>query len=53
MTHYQWDMEYMDNIMPWERKIYVSMLEKYVKDKNEEIKRQNQANSRGQTIEHP
>ena len=53
-THHGWDLEYMDNIIPWERKIYISLLESYVKEQNEEVKRQMQQSGRGGgTVEHP
>jgi len=30
--HHGWDLEYLDNMMPWERYIYVDMLEKHLID---------------------
>lgn len=53
MTYYQWSPEYMDNMIPWERKVYISLLENHVKERNEEIKRANQMVGRSGTIEHP
>ena len=48
------DIEWLDNMIPWERKIYIKMIEDYVKEKNEEIKRQNQVAGHTQGIvEHP
>ena len=42
MLHYKYSLEELDNMIPWERNIYLSLLENYVKEKNEEIQKQYQ-----------
>ena len=41
MTHYHYSLTELDNMMPWEREIYVSMLQQHIEEENERIKRQN------------
>jgi hypothetical protein len=31
-------------MMPWEREIYLGLLEEYIKEENEKIKKENQKN---------
>ena len=42
--HYKYSLEDLDNMIPWERNIYLALLENYVREKNEEIQKQ---------VEHP
>ena len=42
MTHYGYSLTELDNMIPWEREIYVGMLDKYIKEENERLKRENQ-----------
>ena len=51
--HYKYSLEDLENMIPWERKIYLSMLESYVKEKNQEIQRQMQASGQGTRTEYP
>ena len=52
LVHHKIDPTYFDNQTPWEKKVYMAMLESYVKERNEEIQRQqNQAGK--QRIQHP
>lgn len=53
MTHYKYDPEYLDNMLPWERRIYLTMLENYVREKNLEIQRQMQDQGVNFKVEHP
>ena len=41
MQHYHYSLKEIDEMMPWEREIYVSMLQQHIEDENERIKRQN------------
>ena len=41
MQHYHYSLTEIDEMMPWEREIYVSMLQQHIEDENERIKRQN------------
>lgn len=42
--NYQYRIEEMEDMLPWERTVYVALIEKYIKDKNEEIRKKNQEN---------
>ena len=45
--HHGWSLEEIESLMPWERDIYVILLNKYVEEENERIqKEQGQINSR-------
>ena len=43
MQHHKYSLAEIENMLPWERDIYVSMLIQYIKDENEKsrIKQQN------------
>ena len=41
MQHYHYSLTEIDEMMPWEREIYVSMLKQHIEDENERIKKQN------------
>ena len=43
MQHHKYSLTELDNMIPWERDIYVSMLIQYIEQENEKIK-QRQAN---------
>lgn len=38
MQHHQYSLTELDNMIPWERQIYVSLLQDYIKKENERIK---------------
>ena len=38
---HNWSLTEMENLLPWERDIYVDKLINYVKEENEKIKAQN------------
>lgn len=40
MQHYHYSLTELDNMMPWEREIYVGLLSEYVKEQNEKMKQQ-------------
>jgi len=40
MTHYSYSLTELDNMMPWEREIYVSLLSQYVKEQKEKMERE-------------
>ena len=44
MTHYNYSLTELDNMMPWEREIYVGLLEEHVKKENEKVKQQERNN---------
>ena len=39
MMHYKYSLEELENMIPWERDIYIFFIEKYVAETNEQIKR--------------
>lgn len=39
--HYKYDLEWMDEQLPWQRQIWLSMLQNYLKEQEEQL------NSRG------
>jgi hypothetical protein len=40
MQHYSYSLTELENMMPWERHIYVSLLENHIKEENERIKKE-------------
>ena len=41
MQHHKYSLTELDNMIPWERQIYMSMLVKHIQEENERIKQQN------------
>jgi hypothetical protein len=41
VQHHKYSLSELDNMLPWERQIYVSLLDQYVKEENERIRKQN------------
>lgn len=46
MQHHKYNLEELENMMPWERDIYVAMLVQYIEVENEKIKQKNAENKR-------
>jgi hypothetical protein len=42
MQHHHYSLTELDEMIPWEREIYVAMLVEYVREENERIKKLNQ-----------
>ena len=42
MQHHKYSLTELDEMMPWEREIYVSLLMVYIKKENERIEKENQ-----------
>ena len=40
MQHHSYSLTELENMIPWEREIYVTMLVEWIKDENERRKRQ-------------
>jgi len=40
VQHHKWDLEQLENMMPWEREVYVQMLIEFIEEENERIKNQ-------------
>ena len=41
MQHYNYSLTELDDMMPWEREIYVGMLKQHVEEENERMKERN------------
>ena len=41
MQHYNYSLTELDNMLPWEREIYVGMLKQHIEDENERMKERN------------
>ena len=39
MQHHKYSLTELDNIMPWEKEIYVSLLQNHIKEENEKRRR--------------
>jgi len=43
MQHHKYTLADLENMLPWEREIYVDMLVTYIKEENEKEKREQQS----------
>ena len=41
MQHHKYSLTELENMIPWEREIYISLLVKHIQEENERIKQQN------------
>ena len=41
MQHHKYSLTELDNMMPWEREIYVTMLAEHIKEENKKQEEQN------------
>ena len=44
MQHHKYSLTELDNMIPFEREIYVTLLLEYIKEENERIKEQERSN---------
>ena len=42
IQHHKWSLTELDNMIPFERQIYVLLLQQWIKDENERVKEENQ-----------
>ena len=42
MQHHKYSLEEIENMLPWEREIYVGLLMQYIKDEKEKAKQEEQ-----------
>ena len=42
MQHHKYSLTELENMLPWERGIYIALLTKHIAEENERIKRQQQ-----------
>ena len=40
MQHHNYNLTELDEMMPWEREIYVNLLQNHIKEENERLKEQ-------------
>ena len=40
MQHHKYSLTEIENMMPWEREIYLGLLEKHIKEENERIQKE-------------
>jgi len=40
IQHHNWSLTELNEMMPWEREIYVSLLSEWIKEENERIKKE-------------
>jgi hypothetical protein len=41
MQHYHWSLEYIESLPPWERQVYIDLLQKWVKEEMDRIAKAN------------
>ena len=41
MQHHKYSLTELENMMPWEREIYIGLLTEWIKEENERIEREN------------
>ena len=41
MQHHKYSLTELENMMPWEREIYVNLLMQYIEEENERNKKEN------------
>ena len=44
MQHHKYSLTELENMMPWEREIYVVLLQQYIKEENEKLRREKMQN---------
>ena len=40
MQHHKYSLEELENMMPWEREIYIGLLTNYIQQENEKLKKE-------------
>ena len=46
MQHHKYSLTELENMMPWEREIYMGLLMQWIKEENERLKEQERKQSR-------
>ena len=41
MTHHNYSLTELDNMMPWEREIYMGLMSTYIEEENKKIEKEN------------
>ena len=47
MQHHKYRLEELDNMIPWERQIYIALLQQHIQEENERIARENAKYNKG------
>tara|TARA_B100000513_G_scaffold174439_1_gene90832 strand:- start:451 stop:591 length:141 start_codon:yes stop_codon:yes gene_type:complete len=42
MQHHKYSLEEIENMLPWEREIYIGLLTKFLEDEKERLKKEQQ-----------
>ena len=46
MQHHKYSLTELDNMIPWEREIYIGLLMQFLKEEEERVKKEKQKNAR-------
>ena len=46
IQHHKWSITELDNMLPYERQIYVMLLQTWIKEENDRVKEQNAKSGR-------
>ena len=46
IQHHKWSLTELDNMLPYERQIYVILLQTWIKEENDRVKEQNAKSGR-------
>ena len=46
MQHHKYSLTELEDMMPWEREVYIGLLSQYIKEENERRRRENMKNGR-------
>jgi len=38
MQHHKYSLNELENLMPWEKQIYIAMLQEFIKEQNDKMK---------------
>ena len=44
MQHHKYSLTELENMLPWEREVYIGLLSEWVKEENDRIEKENQKN---------
>ena len=47
IQHHNWSLTELENMLPWEREIYVNKLQEYIQEENKRIEEQNRKMKHG------
>ena len=47
MQHHKYSLTELENMLPWEREIYIGLLEEFIKEENERIEKEKRKMNNG------